>query len=385
MQPASPTNHSRREGSKRVRRVDVDILRALGILFVVMYHDATVAYVWPIGYWLRSLMSTCVPIFFFTSGVLLAVRNDSARVWRRRLMSTFLAAVGLGFATGVYYSTTTGDFSLEYALVSFLSFREGESVWLWFLQSLFLVYLCAPALIALKQSRTDLWRITATLILIFVFGLDLIRRVFAFWSLETSEFGEMIWDYLQGFNPVPWVHPEALGYFVAGMCICKWKPSPHCVIPAIATVIVAPIPLMYYGAAMSQNMGTTYDIIWNGYGCITTLCSTIALYTLAQRIAPHVGKFGRGFTALIGANTFVSYALNWFVTQPIRPYMGVFPTFGERLAAGTAISAVIVLVLSSASEIARRMGRLIAGALRGMHKDAPPDEFAKHNTSSYKK
>ncbi|MGN0287130.1 MAG: acyltransferase [Atopobiaceae bacterium] len=348
--------------------MDIDILRALGILFVVMYHDATVPYVWPIGYWLRSLMSTCVPIFFFSSGLVLAKREDPLRTWVYRLLRTFCAAVILGFASGVYFSATTGEPSIEYALVSFLSFRTNETVWLWFLQSLFLVYLCAPALIALKKNRPDLWFPLVAIVLVLSFGGDLVKRALALEGLSSNNFIQMVRDYFMGFNPLNWDHPEALGYFVVGMSLSEWDATKHSPILDFVGVALAPVPLMFYGLTMSQSSDATYDIIWNGYGCVTTLLAVIALFALASRLAPKVGRFMGGLFRFVGANTFFAYAFNWFVTQPVRPFMATFDSLWSRLLGGTAISLAIVLTLSAVGQLFRLLGNLLTGPTQNKRK-----------------
>lgn len=57
----------------------IDIIKVLGLLFVILYHSATYQYDWLedgqalfyFRYYFRTILSTCVPLFFFANGYLL--------------------------------------------------------------------------------------------------------------------------------------------------------------------------------------------------------------------------------------------------------------------------------------------------------------------------
>lgn len=57
----------------------LDILKCIGIIFVIIYHSTIYNYNWIaspnithyLRYFLTTLLSTCVPLFFFTNGYLL--------------------------------------------------------------------------------------------------------------------------------------------------------------------------------------------------------------------------------------------------------------------------------------------------------------------------
>lgn len=80
--PKGPKASSKRENEQE-RLVFIDVLECLGIVFVVFYHSTLYIYnilesnsaIYHIRYFMRSILSTCVPIFFFTNGYLLLNRK----------------------------------------------------------------------------------------------------------------------------------------------------------------------------------------------------------------------------------------------------------------------------------------------------------------------
>lgn len=80
--PKGPKASSKRENEQE-RLVFIDVLECLGIVFVVFYHSTLYIYnilesnsaIYDIRYFMRSILSTCVPIFFFTNGYLLLNRK----------------------------------------------------------------------------------------------------------------------------------------------------------------------------------------------------------------------------------------------------------------------------------------------------------------------
>lgn len=57
------------------RRADVDILKTVGCLFVIVYHLDMVRLDGPFSLWMRSLLSACVPIFLYATGVCIRKRT----------------------------------------------------------------------------------------------------------------------------------------------------------------------------------------------------------------------------------------------------------------------------------------------------------------------
>ena len=65
----------------------IDIIKVLGLLFVILYHSATYQYDWLedgqalfyFRYYFRTILSTCVPLFFFANGYLLLNKQFDLR------------------------------------------------------------------------------------------------------------------------------------------------------------------------------------------------------------------------------------------------------------------------------------------------------------------
>lgn len=309
------------------RRLDIDFLKTLGCVMVVMYHLAGVPYFDPTngsfspsGFYLHALMAACVPLFFFSSGVLYASRDLTfGRALRKCGRLVGLLAFW-AIAAGIFFQLLDGSFSLKDAVYDAISLKLQVANWLWFLPVLVAVYLAAPFLTLVRRADGRLWNALVALLCVASFGLNLVSMLGDCFDLAMgSELGLRVSELLASFNLLSF-HPEALAYFAIGLWVADKDLELLTPARAIVLMFVAPVPLAAYGILWWNATGSLRDITSWGFPCVTTLLVVLALFVLSRALFCRVeeGAFA-SLVSLIGANSLAVYLLHWFLRVPCDP------------------------------------------------------------------
>lgn len=308
------------------RRIDIDLLRIVGALFVVMYHFGSLSGL--SGQWINAyigaFLSCCVPIFFFISGVLQARRNLSCLSGFSKAMKLLLLTVIWSMALWLVVSLQRESlitFNLWVAGV--LAFQQEYTNIFWFLPAMAIVYMLAPIFCVVRDGHRDTFRAMVIGACLAVFGLDLLQRGGYITGLyfETDIFNKAIF-FLNQFNPLRGIYGYSIAYFLVGMYIGGLDYRPKATrFGAISLLpcIVSPIGLAMYKVMFDKLTNGNYDPVWGGYSCISTLTLTVSLYYLVGILADKLPDCGRVSAAIkyLGANTFAVYLLHMFV----RPFI----------------------------------------------------------------
>lgn len=354
------------------RRLDVDVLKALACVAVVLYHMGSV----PLstatgvpylpGYYVQALLAACVPLFFFSSGVLYASRELTFRraATKALRLAGLLVVWGL-LAAAFYRALGAGELSLAGIVVDAVGLRAQVANWLWFLPVMAATYLLAPFLIHLRKTGGRLWDALVALLVLAAFGLDLVAKVAGLADLALGTgFGGKLSELLAQFSFLRNNHPEALAFFAVGMWaegravprrLARWAPAALLAMPAL---------LGAYGAAVHAASGQLLDVTWEGYSCVTTLVFVLALHEVVRaacdRGLPRALSAAAG---LVGRNSLAVYLLHWF----LRPAMGLAVAWSgpgvARIAASLLVAVAVTLACAAAGQLARRtpLRPLLAG------------------------
>lgn len=88
---------------------------------------------------------------------------------------------------------------------------------------------------------------------------------------------------------------------------------------SLVSCIVSPIGMAMYKVMCDKLTNGSYDPVFGGYSCISTLMLTVSLYYMAGNLADKFSDCGCVSAAVkyLGANTFAVYLLHMFV----RPFI----------------------------------------------------------------
>lgn len=338
------------------RRLDIDILRIVGALFVVMYHYGSLSGLggkWMSAY-IGSLLSCCVPIFFFVSGVLQARRNLTCKMGfskaAKLLVLTALWSAILWMAVSLQKGS---QITLSLWVAGVLTFQQDYTNIFWFLPAMAIVYMLAPIFCVVRDGHRDIFRTMVIGACLSVFGLDLLQRggYIAGLYFETDIFNKAIY-FLNQFNPLRGIYGYSIAYFLVGMYIEGLDYRPKIIrfgAISLLSCIVSPVGLAMYKVICDKLTNGSYDPVFGGYSCVSALMLTVSLYYMAGILADKLPNCGSVSAAIkyLGANTFAVYLLHMFARSFITTAVqSVWPAWAATaVSVLLAMSAVVVLAV----------------------------------------
>nr|WP_210462525.1 acyltransferase family protein [Rufibacter roseolus] len=205
-----------------------DLLKTIAIYFVVVYHCSTTeidflhhaSFSTYAYYFLNSVLSTCVPIFFFINGALLLnkptlnLRRHTFKIIRMVLLVTLWALITLAALMVIRGETLP----VKEILKSVWQIKEGWTTHLWFLPALVVIYIFLPLLFTTyKHSPKSIYFFLAFVMLL-TFGNTLIGMLLTLASFFSQRFLNRGFDvnYFGEFNPFRGIHGYTMGYFILG-------------------------------------------------------------------------------------------------------------------------------------------------------------------------
>lgn len=271
-------------------------------------------------------MSTCVPLFFFSSGVLYSGRRAAVGRMFSKVLRLLLLLVFWGLiASALFRFLWEEDITLKALVLDVVTLRQQVTNWLWFLPVMSAIYLAAPFLCRLQAVDKSLFFALVVMLCIGSFGLDAISRVCEMFDvLCGSEFGAKVTQALSRWVIIRDNHPEAIAYFAVGMLFADTDVRNIPLALPITALLLSPFGMMSYGIAHHAIFGTEYDVVWNGYSCITTLFCVCALYILANRAfgssrmsTARISEATVRIISFIGRQSFAIYIIHWLLRPAV--------------------------------------------------------------------
>lgn len=284
----------------------LDLLKCMAILFVLCYHFSGYSYDFMesgsalcyVRYFFRTILSTCVPVFFFVHGYLLFPRE---LVLRNHIRKT-LRFVCLAFCwSGIYMALIflLGDMSLspEDALQAILDMDPAYGINIfWYLGALVCVYLLYPAFKALFDTDKRGFLFVTAACGIVTIGFGFFDTILQFSNILADRFLPGIsWPDIsmkrilfQMFNPFLGGYGYIFVYFCMG-AIASQVTQRILAVPAVKRnaaacfcVLLSCVGLYFQGLGYSRYVyGMIWDVVWCGYDTVFTLCNVWALFVLS--------------------------------------------------------------------------------------------------------
>ncbi len=272
----------------------MDLLKAIAIFFVVVYHcnnlkfDLAVSMdkVSLLNYFALSIFSVCVPIFFFVNGALLFTKEFHLKVHLRKMFNIVILVIVWSIITLLLLMPIQKEY---------LTFTEFiKAVWklkldwndhLWFLQAMVVIYLFFPLMKTsyIHHKNQIFFFLIITFLMTFgnTFLSDAVNVVGVIMGKD-SLVGNR--NFFQDFNAFRGIYGFSFVYFCLGGVFHdqrdRFRGKKWVAIAAIA-IGVAMVLLTIYGVLMSKHNGRDYDLVWNGYDTIPTLIMVLAIVILS--------------------------------------------------------------------------------------------------------
>lgn len=329
--------------STKKRLTNIDLIEAIAIFFVLLYHTKMYAFDYiqnnsPSVYLANlffSILSTCVPLFFFANGYLLFNREFNLKKHIYKIIKLIVIVFIWGFVLmPIYMLIAKVPVSWE---TIYLSVLNADGNWsmhcYWFLGALVCLYIFFPALKALFDTNKKAFVFFTIACSVFTIGFTLVNNIMSIVSAQMHINPPVSLNYTNiiMFNPFRGIYGYSFVYFCVGglincfedkiLAISAKKRNIICVIG----IVVSCLLLFGFGILKTQADGRWYDSVWYGYDSVFTFCNVIFIYILSLNY-----KKDYSFIRNISINTLGIYFLHELVfrlTKSVIQSMGIQMNF----------------------------------------------------------
>ncbi|MBQ7992166.1 MAG: acyltransferase family protein [Solobacterium sp.] len=315
----------------------IDLMEAIGILFVVIYHSTLYKYnfvtdtmlngeivIYYIRYFLRTILSTCVPIFFFVNGYLLLSKSyDLSKHIQRTKHLMMMPLWGLVLMP-LYLLLDGQGISIKTAIINLLNITTEWGMNLfWFIGALIVIYIFFPALKALYDKDENSFLAFIVVMFILTFGIKLINQFLMFTGIVFHHhFTSVNYPLINMFIPIR-QYGYSFVYFCIGGLAFRYEKKLLCLdkkkrnLIAICTIVCSCAFLFLIGVFYSRYvLSDLWDVVWEGYDTIPTFINVIAIYTLTLNI-----NKGHKLIEYVSKNTLGIYLFHGLIIRATRPYL----------------------------------------------------------------
>lgn len=347
-----------RTGDERKSRLHhIDLLKCIAIYFVLVFHctlyNNTVYPGMPwmalLRYFSRSILSVCVPLFFFVNGYLLLSRPMDLKKYTLKVLHlmviTCFWVLFLLLVLQPYYEYY---YTWDSFWKSCWELRDGWNNHLWYMSSLISLYLIFPILKSAYDGNRKAFYWFACVVIFQVFGSSTTDLgVTAYRVLARNEY-YMHYNNLPVFymfNPFSHRPGLALAYFCTGGIL--WELEQNLLeIPSWRRNLAAGVGLLFccgvfsiLGWRFSLCQGQVWDLVWNGYNTVFILGSVLCLYVLSLNWRREII-----LVKLISSNTLGIYLIHDLLHKWLTPYVTQFVVMQSL--PGTLVYAAGLLLIS---------------------------------------
>ena len=334
----------------------IDLLKCLAIYFVLIFHGTLYRYqvqpdmtaVQLLRFFFRTILSTCVPMFFFVNGYLLLNRPmDLGRHTRRTvrlILQTFFWTVFLLLILQPYYQEY---FTWEELKDQIPVLKMDWNNQLWFLEDLIAIYLLFPLLKRTWDADKKSFCWITGVVMFLCFGNSLLNLGMTLFNLFVKREFYLYENGLPiffNYNPFGVRLTMGLAYFCLGGIAGKMEshlrsiPAKWRNLAAVIGLALNCFVLGMLGWRFSLYLGSTWDVVWNGYGTVFTLGNVVSLYLLSMNV-----KKERPLLRSIAGNTLGIYLTHDLIQKLIVKSVKQLPFM--RSLTGTLIYAAALLLI----------------------------------------
>lgn len=320
---------------KEHRILAYDLLKAIAIYLVCLYHFGTIDYsfntneITPytayFNYFIYGLSSIGVPIFFMVNGALLLNRSyDLKKHLRKTLSVGILLLFWSAFTLVIASSKQNVHYSFSEFFKTIYNLKSSSLQHLWFLQAIIYIYLMFPIIKAVyDRNEAKLSTYLLLLIFVFTFGMALLQALVNMigYFLKVDAMKTMTMQpYYSWLNPFGVYFSYALVYFLLGGLLVKNNNSVKVNKATIVILFFACWCLLFlFGLMQTDSTGLVYDTVYKGYNSIMVLVMTTCIFLYFLKTTFNKNKVAN-FITIIGSNTLGIYLVHVPVGMMITGY-----------------------------------------------------------------
>ena len=332
----------------------IDLIEVIGILFVLMYHSTT--YYFNIldkslglflKYYLRTVLSMCVPLFFFANGYLLINRKFDFKKHINKLVRIVILTFIWGIGNVLLYRPIEDEYMSIVEIVKHILVCWPECTkHLWYMGALICIYVFFPFLKIAYDNNKQVFCYLIIIIACFTFGNTIINHVVSILSGLMGKGNEVYRQNWFGmFNPFRGIYGYAFVYFCVGGMAYDIKNKLETIevvkrnVLAIVAIIFSSMLLFGEGVYFTFLTGEVWDVVCQGYDTVFTFISVCALFVLSL-------SYNKEYKCvkLISCNILGIYFIHDVIIHMLRPFVKEISLMDSYI--GGLVFAVIVLMIS---------------------------------------
>lgn len=316
----------------------IDLLEFIGILFVIIYHSTTYSYSFIeqasainyIRYFLRTLLSTCVPLFFFVNGYLILNRPFNLKKHIIKTISLIVLTVIWGLISILLFMPIKGEYLTIKEILQYLwMWQSGWINHLWYMGALVCIYIFVPIFKVAFDNKRNYFIYFTIICAILTFGnkfLGICGTIFTK-SILKLESSYLDFNFFNMFSPFRRIYGYSFVYFCAGGLVHDIVPkiknidSKRRNIIASIVLIVSTACLFGTGIVLSKVTGKMWEIVYNGYDTIFTFINVCALFVLSLSYNPSKDNIATKFIRSVSCNTLGIYYIHQIIRGLTHPWV----------------------------------------------------------------
>lgn len=318
------------------RDTSIDLLKSIAIMFVVLYHsnlfssnfldnDSCLFY---IRYYIKTLLSSCVPLFFIANGYLLLSKPLQLKKHIRKIIHFMTITVIWSFLLVVLIMPIEHEaYSLSGIFNAIIQMRVGWTNHLWFMGALVCLYYFFPLIKIVYDSNKLVFYYFTVICVILSFGNSLLNEGATLFSSILLKKNTVYYNsnFFLFFNPFN-VHAESFAYFCIGGVLFSIKDRLHnitvCrhIVYSVFLIILGSTILFVIGVYNSKLSNAIFDIVFNSYSTVFTLFISLGIWSLCLLYQKDIYIIRE-----ISCNTLGIYMFHVIIINLTKPYFIQFP------------------------------------------------------------
>lgn len=315
------------------RYANIDLIKFLGMLFVLVYHCTTVkidiledsSVSTYINFLVRPILSVCVPLFFFANGFLLINKTLDMKKHLIKTVRLIILTGIWGMLTLLFLMPIEGEWlSIKEFVIALWDLKMDWINHLWYMGALICIYFIFPLIKIAFDYHRDIFNYWVGICFLFAFGNTAIGMLVTFLSYQIRGGNIYYFDnFFNMFNPFRGLYGHTFAYFSIGCLVggnqtlINEKIHRYRFInqrSLLLLITVSTLLLGLWGIFSTKLTGSLWDVVWNGYDTIFTCINVVAIYILSNSYRSHSGLLSK-YIETVSQNTLGIY----FIHEIFRP------------------------------------------------------------------